>query len=266
MAWFKRANPEDIEFMSEVSAATMESSPRTGHSLLLLTALFFVCAFWWASQTELDEVTRGEGKVIPSSKIQIVQNLEGGILSEVLVSEGEIVEKGEVLVRIDDTRFSSSFMESKLKYWELLARASRLESEARGEDLTLPDKLLEERPELAAAERRLYETRQREVQSNIDVLEQQARQRQQELAETQAKLNKLRTSYELSNEELKMSEPLVSVGVISEVEILRLKRTVNDLRGEMETTRLAIPRIRSSLAEVRQKIEDVKVRFQSEAA
>jgi adhesin transport system membrane fusion protein len=266
MAWFKRANPEDIEFMSEVSAATMESSPRTGHSLLLLTALFFVCAFWWASQTELDEVTRGEGKVIPSSKIQIVQNLEGGILSEVLVSEGEIVEKGEVLVRIDDTRFSSSFMESKLKYWELLARASRLESEARGEELTLPDKLLEERPELAAAERRLYETRQREVQSNIDVLEQQARQRQQELAETQAKLNKLRTSYELSNEELKMSEPLVSVGVISEVEILRLKRTVNDLRGEMETTRLAIPRIRSSLSEVSQKIEDVKVRFQSEAA
>ncbi len=266
MAWFKRSNPEDIEFMSEVSAATMESSPRTGHSLLILTALFFVCAIWWASQTELDEVTRGEGKVIPSSKIQIVQNLEGGILSEVLVSEGEIVEKGDVLVRIDDTRFSSSFMESKLKYWELLARAARLESEARGEELTLPEKLQEERPELAAAESRLYETRQREVQSNIDVLEQQARQRQQELAETQAKLNKLRTSYELSNEELKMSEPLVSVGVISEVEILRLKRTVNDLRGEMETTRLAIPRIRSSLSEVRQKIEDVKVRFQSEAA
>ncbi len=266
MAWFRRANPEDIEFMSEVSAATMESSPRTGHSLLLLTALFFVCAFWWASQTELDEVTRGEGKVIPSSKIQVIQNLEGGILSEVLIAEGEIVEKGDVLVRIDDTRFSSSFMESKLKYWELLARASRLESEARGEALSLPEKLLEERPELAAAERRLYETRQREVQSNIDVLEQQARQRQQELAETQAKLNKLRRSYELSNEELNMSEPLVAVGVISEVEILRLKRTVNDLRGEMETTRLAIPRIRSSLAEVRQKIEDVKFRFQSEAA
>lgn len=146
MAWFKRSNPEDIEFMSEVSAATMESSPRTGHSLLILTALFFVCAIWWASQTELDEVTRGEGKVIPSSKIQIVQNLEGGILSEVLVSEGEIVEKGDVLVRIDDTRFSSSFMESKLKYWELQARVARLEAEARGEELVLPEKLVEERP------------------------------------------------------------------------------------------------------------------------
>lgn len=266
MAWFRRVEPEDIEFMSEVSAATMETSPRTGHSLLILTALFFVCAIWWANQTELDEVTRGEGKVIPSSKIQVIQNLEGGILAEVLVSEGELVEKGDVLLKIDDTRFSSTFDETKLKYWELLARASRLEAESRGKELELPEELQNERPSLAAAERSLYLTRQRELQSSIDVLEQQARQRQQEMAETQAKLNKLRTSYELSNEELKMSEPLVGVGVISEVEILRLKRTVNDLRGEMETTRLAIPRIRSGLSEVRQKIEDAKVRFQSEAA
>lgn len=266
MAWFRRVDPEDIEFMSEVSAATMETSPRTGHSLLILTALFFVCAIWWANQTELDEVTRGEGKVIPSSKIQVIQNLEGGILSEVLVNEGELVEKGDVLLKIDDTRFSSTFDETKLKYWELLARASRLEAESRGKELELPEELETERPALAAAERSLYLTRQRELQSSIDVLEQQARQRQQEMAETQAKLNKLRTSYELSNEELKMSEPLVGVGVISEVEILRLKRTVNDLRGEMETTRLALPRIRSGLSEVRQKIEDAKVRFQSEAA
>jgi adhesin transport system membrane fusion protein len=266
MAWFRRVEPEDIEFMSEVSAATMETSPRTGHSLLILTTLFFVCAIWWANQTELDEVTRGEGKVIPSSKIQVIQNLEGGILSEVLVTEGQLVDKGDVLLKIDDTRFSSSFDETKLKYWELLARASRLEAESQNKELVLPEELVNERPSLAAAERNLYLTRQRELQSSIDVLEQQARQRQQEMAETQAKLNKLRTSYELSNEELKMSEPLVGVGVISEVEILRLKRTVNDLRGEMETTRLAIPRIRSGLSEVRQKIEDAKVRFQSEAA
>lgn len=247
MAWFKRVDPEDIEFMSEVSAATLEGSPRTGHSLLILTALFFICAFWWASKTELDEVTRGEGKVTPSSKIQIVQNLEGGILSEVLVAEGDMVDKGDVLVKIDDTRFSSSFMESKLKYWELLARAARLDAESKGKELVLPPELIKEQPALAAAERNLYETRQRELQSNIDVLEQQARQRQQELAENQAKLNKLTTSHELINQELEMSEPLVAVGVISEVEILRLKRTVNDLRGEMETTRLAIPRIRSSM-------------------
>ncbi|WP_438970500.1 HlyD family type I secretion periplasmic adaptor subunit [Methylophaga sp.] len=266
MAWFKRAHPDDIEFMSEVSAATMESAPRTGHSLLILTLLFFVCAGWWATVTEIDEVTRGEGKVIPSSKIQVIQNLEGGILSEVLITEGQLVQKGDVLLKIDDTRFSSSFRETELKYWELLARSTRLRAEAEGKELVLPETLMEEKPQLAAAEQRLYRARQRELQSNIDVLQQQARQREQELRETQSKLNKLRTSYELSNQELSMSEPLVSVGVISEVEILRLKRTVNELRGDMETTRLAIPRIRSSLSEVKQKIEDTKLRFQSESA
>jgi len=266
MAWFRRTHPDDIEFMSEVSAATMESAPRTGHSLLILTVFFFICAGWWASVTELDEVTRGEGKVIPSSKIQVIQNLEGGILSEVLIAEGQIVEKGDVLLKIDDTRFSSSFRETELKYWELLARSTRLQAEADGDDLVLPEKLINDKPQLAAAERSLYQTRQRELESNVDVLQQQARQREQELRETQSKLNKLRTSYELSNQELGMSEPLVSVGVISEVEILRLKRTVNELHGDMETTRLAIPRIRSSLSEVNQKIEDAKLRFQSESA
>lgn len=266
MAWFKKAHPDDLEFMSEVSAATMEGASRTGHYLLLLTLLFFICAGWWANVTELDEVTRGEGKVIPSSKIQIIQNLEGGILSEVLIAEGQLVEKGDVLLKIDDTRFSSSFRETELKYWELLARTTRLQAEADDKELTLPDSLTEEKPQLAAAERSLYQARQRELESNIDVLKQQARQREQELRETQSKLNKLRTSYELSNQELSMSEPLVSVGVISEVEILRLKRSVNELRGDMETTRLAIPRIRSSLSEVNQKIEDAKLRFQSESA
>ncbi len=266
MAWFRRTHPDDIEFMSEVSAATMESAPRTGHSLLILTLLFFVCAGWWANVTELDEVTRGEGKVIPSSKIQVIQNLEGGILSEIMIAEGQLVERGDVLLRIDDTRFSSSFRESELKYWELLARSTRLQAETDGEKLVLPESLVKEKPHLATAEQGLYQARQRELESNIDVLQQQARQREQELRETQSKLNKLRTSYELSNQELGMSEPLVSVGVISEVEILRLKRTVNELRGDMETTRLAIPRIRSSLSEVNQKIKDAKLRFQSESA
>ncbi|WP_417499977.1 HlyD family type I secretion periplasmic adaptor subunit [Methylophaga sp.] len=266
MAWFKKTHSDDLEFMSEVSAASLESSSRVGHSLLLLTALFFICAFWWASITELDEVTRGQGKVIPSSKVQVIQNLEGGILSEVLVHEGDIANKDDVLLKIDDTRFSSSFRETQLKYWELLARKARLTAEMEGKPLELPEEVLKQQPALAASERALYQSRQLELQSNIDVLEQQVKQRQQELLENQAKLNKLTTSYDLSRQELEMSEPLVSVGVISEVELLRLKRATNDLRGEMETTRLAIPRIRSTLNEAKQKIKDTTLRFKSEAA
>ena len=266
MGLFKRTHPDDIEFMSEVSSATMESAHRGGHSLLILTVLFFICAGWWANVTEIDEVTRGEGKVVPSSRLQVVQNLEGGIVNEILVAEGQLVEKGDVLMKIDDTRFSSSFRETQLKYWELMARVARLEAESEGKPLVLPEKLLFEQPILAADEQELYASRQRRLESTISVLQQQAEQRQQELVERNAKQQQLQRSYELSNQELMMSEPLVAEGVMSEVEILRLKRTVNELRGEMDANRLAIPRIQSALDEVRRKIAEERIRFQTEAA
>lgn len=190
----------------------------------------------------------------------------GGIVSEILVAEGQLVEKGDVLMKIDDTRFSSSFRETQLKYWELMARVARLEAEADGKPLVLPEKLLFEQPVLAADEQALYNSRQRRLESSISVLQQQAQQRQQELVERRAKQEQLQRSYELSNQELTMSEPLVAQGVMSEVELLRLKRTVNDLRGEMDANRLAIPRIQSALNEVNRKINEERVLFQTEAA
>ncbi|WP_439503742.1 HlyD family type I secretion periplasmic adaptor subunit [Methylophaga sp.] len=265
MAWFKKNN-DDVNFMSEISAATMASTHWGGHILLLLIAAFIGIALWWASVAEIDEVTRGQGKVVPSSKVQIIQNLEGGILADVLVSEGQMVEKGDVLLKIDDTRFSSSFRESKLTYWELVARTARLSAESEGKPLELPDELMINQPELAAEERGLYQSRQLQLQSTIDVLKRQAEQRRQELVEKQARQQQLSRSFELSNQELQMSEPLLAAGVMSEVEILRLKRTVNDLKGEMESNRLAIPRIRSSIDEVQQKINEAITRFESDAA
>lgn len=266
MAWLKRTHPDDAEFMSEVSAATLESAHRAGHSLLILSLAFFLVAAWWAYETNLDEVTRGEGKVIPSSKIQVIQNLEGGILSDVLVAEGQIVEKGQVLLKIDDTRFSSSFRESELKYYELLARSIRLKSESEGIDFVVPKQVSESNPALAANEQALYDSRQRELDSAVRVLKQQEIQRQQELVERRAKQAQLKLSYELSHEELTMSEPLVAAGVMSEVELLRLKRTVNEIHGEMEANRLAIPRIRAALKEAKQKIEEQKFEFRAAAA
>lgn len=266
MAWLKRTHPDDAEFMTEVSAATLESAHRVGHSLLFLTIAFFVAAGWWAYETSLDEVTRGEGKVVPSSKIQVIQNLEGGILAEVMVKEGQTVNKGQELLKIDDTRFSSSFRETQLKYWELLARSTRLEAESEGKALVIPEEVITKQPVLADNEKALYHSRQLELESAIRVLKQQEDQRRQELVERKSRQKQLERSYELSNKELKMSEPLVAAGVMSEVELLRLKRATNDLQGEMDANRLAIPRIWSTLNEVRQKMDEQNLRFQSEAA
>ncbi len=219
-----------------------------------------------AYETSLDEVTRGEGKVIPSSKIQVIQNLEGGILAEVLVAEGQTVEKGEVLLRIDDTRFSSSFRETELKYYELLVRSTRLKAESEGHDFIVPLEVVEAHPMLAENEMALYKTRQLGLDSAIRVLKQQEVQRQQELVERYARQTQLKISYELSDKELKMSEPLVDAGVLSEVEILRLRRSVNDLFGEKEANRLAIPRIKSALNEAKQRIIEENIQFRTDAA
>jgi len=266
MGWLKHTHPDDAEFMSEVSAATLESENRAGHSLLLFTLAFFIASGWWAYETSLDEVTRGEGKVVPSSKIQVIQNLEGGILSEVLVAEGQTVERGEVLLKIDDTRFVSSFRETELKYYELLARSTRLKAESQSIKFVVPPEVVEADSMLAQNEMSLYKTRQLELDSSIRVLKQQELQRRQELVERRAKQSQLQQSYDLSHQELKMSEPLAEAGVLSEVEILRLKRSVNDLFGEMEANRLAIPRIRSGINEAVQKIEEQKVQFRTGAA
>ncbi|PCJ31520.1 MAG: hemolysin secretion protein D [Gammaproteobacteria bacterium] len=252
--------------MSEISAATLESSHRAGHILLIISIAFFAIAGWWASETELDEVTRGEGKVVPSSKIQVIQNLEGGILSEVLIKEGQAVEKGEVLLRIDDTRFSSSFRESELKYYELLARSARLKAESDGVNFVVPQEVTDSSEMLAANEIALYNSRKRELNSAINVLKQQIKQREQELIERRAKQSQLKQSYVLSKKELTMTEPLVAAGVMSEVEILRLKRTVNDLHGEVEANRLAIPRIKALLNEVKQKVQEQLDQFKANAA
>jgi len=266
MAWLKRTHPDDAEFMSEVSAATLETAHRAGHSLLILSVVFFLVAAWWAYSTSLDEVTRGEGKVVPSSKIQVIQNLEGGILAEVLVAEGQVVEKNQVLLKIDDTRFSSSVRETELKYYELLARSSRLKAESDGVEFVVPVEVVNTSPALAENEKSLYNSRQRELKSAINVLQQQVAQRQQELVERRAKQTQLQQGYELSNKELKMSEPLVEIGVMSEVEVLRLRRTVNELHGEMEANRLAIPRIQSALKEAQQKEKEQTIQFKTDAA
>ena len=118
---------EDAQFIGDTSAAVFMGASRSSHLILIATVLFFVTALVWAALADIDEVTRGEGKVIPSNKIQVIQNLEGGILTEILVKEGEIVEKDQPLLRLDDTRFSSTYRESRARFLALQAKSARLD-------------------------------------------------------------------------------------------------------------------------------------------
>ncbi len=255
----------DADFTSEVLAAKLQGPRPASKILLFFVVLFFVAAGFWASTAYIDEVTHGEGKVIPSSQVQVIQNLEGGILKEILVTEGEIVEPGQVLLRIDDTGFASSLGEMKGNYNTLLAQISRLKAEAEGTELAFPDSLEKEAPEIISAERNLYTARQAEMKSQLDILGQQVDQRRQEMVEVEGKLTKLRQQLSLTQEELDLIAPLVKKGIVPKLDHLRLRKEVNDIKGEIETTKLAIPRAEAALREGEQRVSDRRLNFQSES-
>lgn len=231
--------------------------PRHWTNALLLTIFGAGCiAFAWAGWATLDEVTSGEGRVVPSSQIKLVQNLEGGIVSSILVREGAVVRKGQVLLRIDKTTFGASLREKKTNYYSMLATASRLKAEANGTQPVFPDILRRKRPDLLASETKLYESRRAEFEAGLDILRRQIDQRKQEILEIEGREKRLVDNLSRDRQELKMTRPLVAEGLVSKIELLRLETKVNDRAGELDAARLGIPKARSALSEARQRITE----------
>lgn len=207
---------QDAEFMADVKAAMQyHAPPATNVSLYVLVAFLGVAAYWM-TVSSLDIVTVGQGTVIPSSKVQMIQNLEGGILSELAVREGQTVEKDQVVARISDVRFASDYRENRARYLALLARIARLTAEVQGTAPAFPPDVRAERPDLVRNETELYLSRRKELEELIAVR---------------------KRSHEMVSRELEMSLPLVAKGAISEVEILRLRRQENELSGQIEDKR-----------------------------
>lgn len=262
---FRRIPLPDVDLATDIRTAILVQSPRGGRYILWLVIFLFIAAVIWAYNSEIDQVTRGSGKVIPSRQIQVVQNLEGGILADILVHVGEIVEKGQLLLRIDDTRFSAPYRESRFRYLALRAKVARLKAETTGTEFELPEEVVKENPEIAAREKDLFRSRRQGFETKIAILNEQVNQRKQEIAELQSRQGQLQRSYAFLMSELEMTRPLVDQGAVSRVEMLRLEREANRLEGDLESTKLQIPIVKSRLEEAKQSIEEKKLRYHNEA-
>jgi adhesin transport system membrane fusion protein len=260
-----QAQTEDQAFLTDVNAANLYGASITSHIILWLAFGFVIIAIIWANFATLDEVTRGSGKTIPSGHIQVIQNLEGGILLEILVKEGEVVEKGQTLLKLDAVRFTSSYNETQFKYYELLATTARLTAEVNKQEMILPKELLQNNAAIANNAKQLLISRQNELKANKRIFKEQIRQKKQDIVELRSKSSQISRSYSLLKEELQMSEPLVAEGAMSKVELLRIQRTANDLRGELSAANLSIPRLKSSLNEAKSKLSELEIRFHTEA-
>jgi adhesin transport system membrane fusion protein len=255
----------DADYLQGVGGMLLHGPRRVTRWAFWLTLLFCAGAVAWAALAEVDEYAVAEGKVVPSSRLQLVQNLEGGIVAEVLVKTGDRVEKGQPLLRMDRVRFASASQEGQAKDRALLARIARLAAEAAGQPFMPPPALAASDPALAAQEAALYAGRQQALRANLAVLRQQAEQREQELAEKQARQAQLQQSHALVTRELDMVQPMASQGYIARLDAVRLERQANDLHGELDAARLALPRLQAALREARERIDEMTTRFRADA-
>lgn len=256
---------DDQLFMSSLRSAISRRPGATAHLLLFAVLGFLVWAVLWANWAEVDQVSSGEGRVIPSRQLQVVQNLEGGILSEILVREGQRVEAGDVLMQLDNTQFLSDFMENRIKLLGLEAVIARLRAELDVTELRFPEEVVQELPEVVADEHALFLSRAQELESGIGKLEEEINQRRRELQELQAKIEQLERSVALARQEIGILEPLVQRGINAPVELIRLRREENQYVGELEVTRHSFERVQSAIAGSEQGIAEIRAQFRSRA-
>ena len=250
---------DHLDWAGDADWARLQQEPLRARQLLRLAAVALLIMLIWAAFASIDEVTRGEARVVPTSQLQIVQSVDGGVVTELLVKEGQTVEAGQMLLKIDPTRFVSSMLESRSAQLAMQAKVLRLQALTRGTAFSPPAELTREVPDVVAQETRLYESRRAEINAQISIAQNQLGQRQQELNEVRARREQAERGLELMTRELNATRPMIASGAVSEVEVFRLEREVARLRGDREQATAQIARVQSAILEATRKIEEVQL-------
>jgi len=255
-----RLDSEQPDWAKEAEYSILESREPGARSLLYMIALTFLLLLIWASVARIDEVTRGQGKVIPASQLQIIQSTDGGVVRELLVEEGDTVEAGELLARIDPTRFESSFQETEVRIFALQAQVDRLTALI-NEQPWQPRKeetLSDEYAAVLEREQAFFDESRREYEQRLAIAREQLSQQQRALQETRARLNAARQAVRLSAQELKVTRPLLASGAVSEVELLRLERDLSQAVGERQRAEADMERQQAAVEEAEARIGEVR--------
>ncbi|MDF1875012.1 HlyD family type I secretion periplasmic adaptor subunit [Sulfurimonas sp. SAG-AH-194-I05] len=261
----KKLTEKDYEFMHSLSSAVLVSTPRKIRTVMYFWLIAVGIFFVWAYFAEIDEIARGDGDIVPSGENQMVQNLEGGIIKEILVKEGETVYKGQLLVKIDNLKSKSSFSTNAIKADALDAKIVRLKAESSGKPFNVSLEMKEKIPRLIENEKSLYYTNKQQLNSKLSALRSQLSQRAQELSEAKSTKNSLKASLRFIEEEVSMTRPMVVKGVRSKIEFLQLQREANEAKERYDSVRLSIPRLKSAINEVASTIKETKLLAQSAA-
>ncbi len=234
-------------------------------SIVRIVTVFMVIAVIWSMIAQVSEVARGESKIVPSQRLQVVQAVDGGVITEIFVSEGQVVQADQPLLQLDQTRFLSSLRENQAIYDSLVAKVARLKALAESSPFTVPDSVFKSSPAVVEQERQLYESRQREYTAMVAIARQQLSQKRQERDEVIARRKASASALELSKRELDAMRPLVKTGAVSDADILKLEKEVSRSKGERDMAEANLSKIEYGIEEAQQKIREVELTFKNEA-
>ena len=261
----QRLSQKDYEFMHSLSAAVLQKSPSKLRVILyfwLVTIFLFVA---WSKFAMIDEIARGDGEIIPSGQNQLIQNLEGGIVEEMLVRKGEVVKKGQILMRINNEKSKSSFSSNAVKADALEAKIIRLKAESRGTKFKVGKETEKKLLKFIQNERNLYDSNKRQFNSSLSALKERLSQKRSELSEAKSHAISLKRSLTMINKEVRMTKPMVAKGVRSRIDFLKLQREQNEIKDKYNATKDSIPRLKSAIKEVKNQIKEAEYKFQSDA-
>jgi adhesin transport system membrane fusion protein len=257
--------PEDQEYINSLSEAILQKSPYKMRIVLYIWAFVFFAFVIWASFSQIDELVRGEGEIVPSGENKVVQNLEGGIVEQILVSEGQTVKKGQVLLRIDNKKSETTYTSTQLKVQDLQAQSFRLKAEATMSEMKSTPDFIKNYPDLYEREKHGYMIDKEYLESQIGILREQEFQAKAQLSESKTRSSDLKHSLALIQEEVAITQPLVQRGVKSKVDFLKLQREQNDILERYNTSLEDIPRLNASMREIHEKISEAQNHYMSDA-
>ena len=235
-----------------------EDLPASSHMLLFLIAGIIITFIFFANVTYLDELTRGAGEVVPSQDVQIISNLEGGIVEEIFVRTDDEVKKGEPLMRLRDVNAISEFESNKARVLGLQAAIVRLTAESAGETvLAFPEELVINAPEAVAEEKKAFQANRQQIQGQLNILEDQQLQREQEVNETRTAIRGVQEQITLIKSERDQIMPAVQRGSLPQFELVELEQRLAQKQAELDSLQSSLPRLRTAVEEARKRKQDL---------
>ncbi len=256
---------EEAQYINDRRAALLLHSPRGARLLVYMILAFFIGFMIWAYFANIDETVKGMGKVIPSRHIQQIQHLEGGVLQEIHVQEGQEVEKDQLLMVISDVQFSSSLAERQAEYYGMLAKRKRLSGEAKGRAPIFPDDLQEKYPAFVHDELLQYKSNQKKLDNDIKVFEARKQQQVDEKEKLEKQLGHAISRGKISADKLARMQRLVKRGSVSEMDVIQAREEVDDWVSKKESTSEDIDKTKASIHELDQSVNKVRSDFRARA-